>query len=201
MDPSHGRPGDKEGGPGAGPPGGLPQEQVRSTAGLDAGCWGPRALGLGLPWGEPYGHPKPGPGLWDTLSFCLTPQIEPSSHHLSPEEVRILVFRGYRGELGSGPASSQTAPCPLPRLGLNPLPSLCMQTPGPRFGHVPWVPGWLVALRPCGGGWMGDPAVTLLCLSGPCSTRKLSTPSCTGWGSQSPTMWESPLSCCGTCRR
>lgn len=43
MDPSHGRPGDKEGGPGAGPPGGLPQEQ-----------------------------------------------IEPSSHHLSPEERALL---------------------------------------------------------------------------------------------------------------
>ncbi|XP_027829890.1 protein unc-13 homolog D isoform X2 [Ovis aries] len=43
MDPSHGRPGDKEGGSGAGPPGGLPQEQ-----------------------------------------------IEPSSHHLSPEERALL---------------------------------------------------------------------------------------------------------------
>ncbi|XP_043317014.1 protein unc-13 homolog D isoform X3 [Cervus elaphus] len=43
MDPSHGRPGDKEGGPGAGPPGGLPREQ-----------------------------------------------IEPSSHHLSPEERALL---------------------------------------------------------------------------------------------------------------
>lgn len=111
MDPSHGRPGDKEGGSGAGPPGGLPQEQVRGTTGLDARCWGPRALGLGLPWGESYGHPNPGPGLWDTLSFCLAPQIEPSSHHLSPEEVRIRVFWGYRGALGSRPASSQTAPC------------------------------------------------------------------------------------------
>lgn len=37
MDLSHGRPGDGQGGPGAGLPGGLLWEQVGSTGGLGAG--------------------------------------------------------------------------------------------------------------------------------------------------------------------
>lgn len=58
--------------------------------------------------------------------------------------------------------------------------NLCSPCP---YGHVVLVPG-------VAGGtqtlwWC---AVTLLCLSGPCSTRKLSTPSCTDWASLSPTM-------------
>lgn len=82
MDLSHPRPGgNEEGGAGAGPPEGLLWEQVCGAGGV--GGQGPGALGLGL-----------GLGLRDTLSFLLAPQIEPPSHHFSPEEVRIGVLRG-----------------------------------------------------------------------------------------------------------
>lgn len=58
--------------------------------------------------------------------------------------------------------------------------------PLPR-GMWRWCQGLLVGLRPS-AGWTGVPEVTLLCVSGPCSTRRPSTLSCTAWESPSPAM-------------
>lgn len=141
---------------------------------------------------------SPGLGLGDTLSFHFAPQIEPPSHHLSPEEVRIGILGRQAGAgntvLGHWPQQGRGA-----LLGRNPPP------PAHRgcLVSVPAVQCWGQ------GGWGGltlqwadgGPEVALLCLSGPCSMRKLSTPSCTAWVSLSPTMCARPLSCCGTCRR
>lgn len=90
MDFSRGQPGDQEGGPGPGLPGGLLWEQVCSPGGLEAGD--PAALGLGLLGEEPFLLSEPWSRPWGHLSFHLAPQIEPPSHHFSPEEVRIRVL-------------------------------------------------------------------------------------------------------------
>lgn len=64
------------------------------------GGWAHTALGLGLLCEAPFLLSGDSPGLPDTLSFHLAPQIEPSSHHLSPEEVRSRVLGG--GQKGAG---------------------------------------------------------------------------------------------------
>uniref|UniRef100_A0A452U172 Unc-13 homolog D n=1 Tax=Ursus maritimus TaxID=29073 RepID=A0A452U172_URSMA len=58
---------------------------------------GGRKLGTLQPWPGLAGSVRnrscclsPGPGLGDTLSFHFAPQIEPPSHHLSPEERALL---------------------------------------------------------------------------------------------------------------
>lgn len=104
MDLSHSRPGDKEGGPGIGPPGGLLGEQVCGVGWrLGAGAPGPKpgpALGGAVLPPEPWSRPP------NTLFFPLGPQIEPPPPHFSPEEVRIGVLGGLRVVLGSSSASS-----------------------------------------------------------------------------------------------
>lgn len=69
-----------------------------------------------------------------------------------------------------------------------PSPPLHVRGPrAPPRGMWRWCQGLLVGLRPS-AGWTGVPEVTLLCVSGPCSTRRPSTLSCTAWESPSPAM-------------
>lgn len=113
----------------------------------DAGAHSPRAgpalevVRASKPRSWPLGHPV----------FCLAPQIEPSSHHLSPEEVESRVFWGYRGALGSRP-SSPNSPC---QAGSQPSAFPVRSDTWSPPGMCPGCQGGWWRSRPCGGGWTG----------------------------------------------
>lgn len=129
-----------------------------------AGGRGPSALSLGPICEEPsLQRPSPSPGLWDTLSIYLAPQVETPSHHFSSEEVRIGAFWGVQRGAGKQLCilPNNLLGC-WPRVGLPhsppPFPS-----PGPRFGQVLWVLGVAGGAQPLwgvDGGSRGDLAVS-----------------------------------------
>jgi hypothetical protein len=109
MDLSSSRPGDEQGSPEVSSQEACYGNRCGTLVGLEAGVLGP-------------GCPRPGPfclaeqASRDTSSFHLVLQIEPPSHHLSREEVRIRVGL-QRGEPAAalhspgGPSALTEADC------------------------------------------------------------------------------------------
>lgn len=93
---------------------------------------------------------SPGPSLGATLSSHLAPQIEPASHHLSPEEVRIGVL-GRQGGAGNTVLGYWLRQVATRRGGGGGCWALtrharALWAPCPSFGCAMLVPGWA-------GGW------------------------------------------------
>lgn len=166
--------------------------------------------------GREVGGPAPWPGLlrepFLRPEACSRPRGHLVFSPLSPDRASIPSPLPGGGKNGSSGGAQGHTPGLLAKADgnssggghvrvLNPAPPAHCGCLVPALGVQCWCWGGQWGSPCCGQTGFPEVTLLLLCLSGPCSMRKLSTPSCTAWGSLSPIMCGRPPSCCSTCRR